>query len=152
MTASLSARLSRLSHEVQNETRRTKSLRLHLSKRARLWFPFDKRLILPGVRDVSRFASDDTSNVVIRSSTEVLDALGSFWGTVHSDKETDPEIAQQVIDRFVTPIDLSNSHPPSPSDYVLQVSATREGFPARRGRSPIRWMACRWHTRSLDMI
>ena len=88
-SSNISAQLANIEQGSGRSRRRNGNRRAMLSRRGKLWAPFDKRNVLSGIVDID--------NNVVRSPGEQAKALGGFWGKIHSLAEFDSCAADNIL-------------------------------------------------------
>ena len=121
-----------------------------LLRLARLWSPFDKRMILTGVRCG---LLPDGRPRIITAPSERLRLLRDAWRPVFSCKHTDTCRAQQILDEFASPIDCSQVSPPCIDDFVFAAAHVKNSAPGRDGLPYAAWRAAGlWGARTLLLV
>ena len=86
-----------------------------LARLAKLWSPFNKRLVLSAIR----VGADRRGNhILARSPTEQLDALRRTWAPVFASTPVDVDKGRDFLKEWAVPLDFSTSRPPNLNDYV----------------------------------
>ena len=118
--------------------RRKPSKMQALLRLARLWSPFDRRLVVAGV--ITGFRSDGSPQVVLDSSAR-LGALSAAWSDTFSAKPSCGATAEEVISRWACPLDFGGVSPPSVEDFKAAASRARSSAPGRDGLPYSAWAA-----------
>eukprot|EP00959_Pyramimonas_sp_CCMP1952_P252767 5280808-Pyramimonas_sp.AAC.1 len=75
-----------------------------LTQRAKLWSPFDRRLVLQGIR---------CGDTVLTSPDARLAALAAHWGPIFCTKRIDENKAIEFLSQYSPTVDLSLLPPPT---------------------------------------
>ena len=109
-----------------------------LFRLARLWSPFDRRLVVAGV--ITGFHSDGSPSVVL-DPTARIGALSVAWSDTFSAKPSCMATAEEVIARWARPLDFSGVAPPTVEDFRAAASRARSSAPGRDGIPYEAWAA-----------
>ena len=109
-----------------------------LLRLARLWSPFDRRLVVAGV--ITGFRSDGSPCVVL-DPTARIGALSAAWSDTFSAQPSCMATAEEVIARWARPLDFSRVSPPSVEDFKTAASRARSSAPGRDGLPYEAWAA-----------
>ncbi|CAK0821636.1 unnamed protein product, partial [Prorocentrum cordatum] len=95
-----------LSEAPESEKKKLRQRLRRLQRRAKLWAPFDRRLLVRGIRRNDQLLSDPL---------DMASAISEHWGKIFNAKDTPVEKARTYIQRFTGHIDLSRIPPPTKS-------------------------------------
>jgi hypothetical protein len=112
---------------------------------ARLWSPFDRRLVVSGIV-TSR--NDDGAPVVARGP-DIVDALAAHWKPTFTAKPIDLPGSLRFLSEWASPFDFSAATPPSTNDYLAYLARVKNSAPGPDGIPFEAWRAssvCGAHT------
>ena len=104
------------------------------SRKAKLWSPFAKRLILSGVRRDDHDGNQLTT-LIEREPKKKLGALASAWEPTFRKKLINENLAKSFLTRFGRPFDFSECIPPNRDtirgviDRAINSATGKDGIP-----------------------
>ena len=108
-----------------------------IERMAKLWSPFDKRLVLSGIR---RKQLDGFVSIVTSPSGKVA-TLRDSWAPTFSAKPFDSELASRVLAQYATTWDFSGVSPPCLEYFEAALLNVRPSAPGPDGLPYSAWTA-----------
>ena len=112
-----------------------------LMRMARLWSPFDKRLMLHGIKCVR----EDGSFVVVTAPASKVEALRTGWAPTFAHKTTDTALASQILAQHSTKWEFADIQPPTMSDISNALRCAKHSAPGVDGLPYAAWQAAGQH-------
>jgi len=110
----------------------TQNASARLARLSRLWVPIGKQLVLNGLR---------VGTQTIRDPTDMMSALGQHWSSTFAEKNVDLSGAEEFLQKFAKPFELSRVSPPSRFDIIEFLSQVSDSAPGPDGIPYSAWKA-----------
>ena len=111
-----------------------------LHRMSRLWSPYDKRLVLAGIKRVN---GDGSFSVVTAPSLEV-EALRKGWAPTFAFEPNDTALAQGILPQHSAKWNFADVSPPGLDDVACALKRVKHSAPGLDGLPYCAWAFCRF--------